>query len=183
MPSALFGFIHFRTHFRWKSDVKKVPRKTRTWMSIFGGFGWVVGAMSGAKKPFKSCNNDVKRWTKIWRFLDALQDAPGGRFGHPKPPCLISTRECVFELVSDTPSGGVQEASETGFWMVFGKSWHRFWKLVGVIFGSVWYHFQKLFERVRPCQNILKFNVLLDAEAIRATIKKSVGWLVGWLVS
>jgi len=96
MPSALFGFIHFRTHFRWKSDVKKASRKTRTWTSIFGGFGWVLGAMLGAKRPLKSCKNDVKKWTKFWRFLDALQDAPGGRFRHPKPPQFYNPRGSLF---------------------------------------------------------------------------------------
>ena len=53
--------------------------------------------------------------------MDALQDAPGGRFGYPKPPQFYNPRGSLFELVSDTPSGGVQEASETGFWMFFGR--------------------------------------------------------------
>ena len=140
MPSALFGFIHFRTNFRWKSDVKRAPRKTRTWTSIFGGCWWVLGAMLGAKRPFKSCKNDVKKWTKFWRFLNALQDAPGGRFRHPKPPQFYNPRRSLFELVSDTPLGGVQEASETRFWMVFGRFWHRFWMFFGIIFGSFWFH-------------------------------------------
>ena len=69
--------------------------------------------------------------------MAALQDALGCRFGHPKPPRLINPGEYLFELVSDTPSGGVQEASETGFWMVSRRIWHRFWKLFGVIFGGV----------------------------------------------
>ncbi len=46
-------------------------------------------------------------------FLDALQDALGARFGHPKLLQFYSPRGSLFELVADTPSGGVQEASET----------------------------------------------------------------------
>ena len=78
--------------------------------------------------------------------FDALQDALGARFGHPKPPRSINPGEYLFELVSDTPSGGVQKASETGFWMVFGRFWHRFWTLFGFIFKNCWWYFFEPFE-------------------------------------
>ena len=57
---------------------------------------------------------------KFLMFLDALQDAPGDRFGLPKPLQFYNPRVSLFELVSDILSGGVQEASEKGFWVVLG---------------------------------------------------------------
>ena len=61
--------------------------------------------------------------------MDALQDAPGDRFGLPKPLQFYNPRVSLLELVSDIPSGGVQEASRNGFWVVlkgFGIDFGRF---------------------------------------------------------
>ena len=74
---------------------------------------------------------------EILGFWDALQDAQGGRFELPKPIQFYNPRVSLFELVSDTPSGGVQEASEKGFWVFFGRCWHQFWTLFGFIFFVV----------------------------------------------
>ena len=88
--------------------------------------------------------------------MDALQDAPGDCFGFPKPLQFYNPRVSLFELVSDIPPGGVQEASERGFWAVlesFGIDLRRF--LVS-LFLMLLVVSLKAFERARPRQNSFK---------------------------
>ena len=156
MPSALLSFIHIRTKSRWTSDVKRVARKTGTWTMTFNGFWWVLGFMLRAKKPFKSCKNDVKNKNFLEGFWTPFRTLQGVVWDSQNPLNSIIP-EVRFSSLFPTP---LREAFRRrprrdfgcflgGFGIDFGRFLVSFLEVFDIFF-------LQLFERARPRQNFFK---------------------------